>query len=242
MEVLWLGCGAGWGHAVRCAAIARHMKAEVVAVCDASVPLDYVGIPHITRDQLHNVKPKVIVWDQFQEIYIPTFFKRLVRLDCPKVLLQKQLTPSKPKPFNVYPDLVLDVEQNVLFRSWWELPSFEEARDRLGVSVDDNVALIVREDAEVKYAQGWTYKYARYESFPLMDVLPGVDHVFGFAGCNLVAECVATGTPASFTAHPFTADQEHRAKQWAFRGFEKRLPVPEYTNNAPVYAGLIDLL
>lgn len=194
----WWAPGAGYGHATRVAAIARHMTGVRVyrdrAECNE--PLDHYGIEWCVSDGPTVETGELLVWDAPPEdapegAVCVHKLTRAVRDD--RFTFSVEHSPP-PNVLSFWPIISLP---------WNEIHSREAARKILDVGPDENVTLVVASARWPKRIED-AFKNLGHviviDSWPALPLLPAADLVAGSAGTNLFAEVHYLGLSAVWAA------------------------------------------
>ena len=209
----WAWPADGAGHAVRAAAICRHLKSEVIVLRGTDDPkinraLDHFQIPYITipsradaiRFGLANPADLFVLddgcgtaLDQVASLYI----WRLGRPDKPFRPMPKINIEG---PGSLWPLLMLDDD---------EILSKEEAREDLGWPQGKHLRVGITSTCRPGVVEAQDVDYM-LEPWPALRWMRAADHIVGCIGANLYGEVNYLGLPATWIKAPHARDQSVR--------------------------------
>lgn len=194
----WWAPGAGYGHATRVAAIARHMTGVRVyrdrAECNE--PLDHYGIEWCVSDGPTVETGELLVWDAPpadapEGAVCVHRYTRDVRPDRVTFSVEHDPPPGVP---SFWPLICLP---------WRAIHTREAARKLLDVGPDENLTLVVASvvfPRRIEDAFKNLGHVVNIDTWPALPLLPAADLVAGAAGYNLFAEVHHLGLSSVWAA------------------------------------------
>lgn len=215
MILYWAWPPDGAGHAVRAAAICRHLDSEVLVLRGNDDPvvnraLTHFQIPFIVIAGRHDairfameMRAKTVVLDDAAGTQLDTIASLyLWRLGRPE-------RPHRPMPMirlegtgSIWPAVMLEEE---------EILSREEAREDLGIDQDAHVRASVTSTCRPGLIEAFDDQVDLVlDEWPALRWMRAADHVVGAPGFNLWGEVHYCGLPATWVKAPHARDQAVR--------------------------------
>ncbi len=213
MILYWAWPPDGAGHAVRAAAICRHLRNDVLVVRGTNDPrinmaLDYFDVPYVVHESKQEAHKFVasragdfLVWDDYPN----TPSDRLVNLYIWRMNRSERIRGSAPMlrmegPGSLWPILMLEDD---------EILSREDARDALGIPQDQFTIIGVTSSARpgVVEATDPDFMISPEGFWPALKYLRAADHLVGCPGANLYGEAAYLGISVTWIRAPHAPDQ-----------------------------------
>jgi len=221
MILYWAWPPDGAGHAVRAAAICRHLRNEVLVLRGTDDPeinraLNHFGIPYIVHERkvdaaqwaVEKHRGDFIVYDDYpgisadldraSDLYLWRMNRRdRMMVPTPKVSIEG--------PGSMWPLLMLDDD---------EILSKREARAELGIPQDRFTIIGIPSTARggVVEATEPDFMLTPDKWWPALRWMRAADHIVGCPGANLWGEVAYLGLPVTWIKAPHAPDQSVRIK------------------------------
>jgi len=211
----------GAGHAVRAAAICRHLRNDVLVLRGTDNPsinraLDHFGIPYVVHKRkidaarwvVENHLHDFIVYDDYPGAHgtldkaINLYLWRMNRVQRPKYPTP---TIAIEGPGAMWPVLMLEDH---------EILSREDARDELGIPQDRFTIIGVTSTSRpgVVEAAEPDFMIDPDRWWPALRWLRAADHIVGCIGANMFGEVAYLDIPVTWIKAPNTPDQAVRIR------------------------------